>query len=443
MANSRSLSVAAFAALAIGCSTSENQGSDDRAYTGGIGHNGGSGGGSGGGGGGGGRAPTCAPLGAPGSVVSTMPITGGAIVATDARGNVFYTADSGIVKLDAKGRQVYAFPLGTVLAVDAHGNAFVAGSFTSQIVLCDGHVLTPNGSSDVFVVKLSPHGRVLGAFQLGLCGDDVESIAVANDGRIAVSGATMGTVVVDASGQQLFMLAYGGQVAFDSNGNLFVGGSFTGSLDLGGGQVLTAGSATDIDGFVAEVDQGGALVRSFQFGDAPLPLTVGGVVISSPRPQVVASIAINAHDELAIFGTFSAEASIFGSTLTEPPTRPTGPNVIGTFVSKLDAGGNLVFTQQLDPLFPFNPAGSVAIDADGNVIVSTNSTSEAFAPFAVPRLFKLAASTGVPIFTYASGSALGYGLGVAVDACGDIHWADTEHTSVLLPLQPTLRLIAR
>lgn len=459
MADSRWLSVAAIAALTIGCGTSGHQGPDGGVYTdgsgdkgSGSGNGGGSESGSGGGGGGGSDngsgsgdgsgAPRCAPLGAPGSVVSAMAITGGAIVATDADGNVFYTADSGIVKLDGSGQQVYAFAFGSVLAVDAGGNAFVAGSFTSTIDLGDGHVLTPNGNVDVFVVKLSPRGRILAVFQLGLCGAGVETIAVANDGRIAVSGAAMGTAVLAGSGKLLFVLPYAGQVAFDSHGDLFVGGSFAGSLDLGGGHVLTAGSETDIDGFVAEVDAGGAFVRSFQFGDAALPLIVQETVISSPRPQAVASIAIDAHDELAIFGTFSAEASIFGTTLTAPFVLPSG-SALGTFVAKLDGGCNAVFIRQLDNFYDRNPAGSVAIDADGNVIVSTNSTSEAFGPFALPRLFKLAASTGAQIFEYNLDFARGYGLGVAVNACGDIYWADTEHPSILVPLQPMLRLIAR
>ncbi|HTR51394.1 MAG TPA: hypothetical protein VMJ10_11850 [Kofleriaceae bacterium] len=386
---------------------------------------------------------SCPVLGTPGSVIAQYAITGGDIVAVGPDGNTVYTADEGIVKITPKGTTVYSFPFGSVFALDDAGNAFVAGSFTAPIDFGGGVTLSPMGNVDVFVAKLTPSGKLVFAIDLGLCGAGLEAIAVAHDGRIAVSGESMGTAVLDASGKLLFDLSYDGQLAFDSIGDLYIAGSFVGSIDFGGGHVLNAASATDTDGFLVRVDCGGAFVSSVQFGDAPLPvLDFPDAPITTPRPQTIAAIAINANDRVAVLGTFQDEMLLFGDTLVLPSGLPSGIG-LGTFAAELEGGNTPVFGRLIDQHYSYNPPGAIAIDGDDNVIASTNHTSEAFFPFAIPTLYKLEPTKGATIWSYPLGELRGYGLGVATTACGDVVWADTEHSSVLIPLQPTLRLIAR
>jgi len=286
MASARWFIAASIAILAVGCSTDNTSDTGDNgvvATTGGD-H----------------QPPTppppqtCKPLGLPGIVVEQIPIVGGNIVATDRDGNVFYTADAGFVKLSANGQQVFAFRFGSVLAVDALGNAYVAGSFTSPIDLGMG-TMVPNGNIDVFVAKLSPSGKLIFAEQLGLCGDGVESIAVDRHGNIAVSGTAMGTAILDARGNLKVTLAFSGKLAFDSKGDLFVAGSFADSIDFGGGHVLRNGG--DVDGFLVKLDPLGNHLFSMVFGDAQLPVNNPGFgTVTVAQFQSVDNIAINSND---------------------------------------------------------------------------------------------------------------------------------------------------
>ena len=386
--------------------------------------------------------PTVCPvLGTPGSVLAQYSITGGGIVAVGPDDGIVYTAAEGIVKITPKGEPVFAFPFGSVLALDAAGNVFVAGEFSAPIDL-DGVTLDPMGNVDVFVAKLTPDGQLVFAVELGLCGAGLEAIAVARDGRIAVSGQSMGTAVLDATGKLLLDLPYDGQLAFDSIGDLYVAGSFVGSIDFGGGHVLNAASSTDEDGFLVRVDCGGAYVSSVQFGDAPLPVPAPDHPITTPRPQTIAAIAINANDRVAVLGTFQDEMLLFGDTLVLPSSLPSGTG-LGTFAAEIEGGTTPVFARLIDQHYSYNPTGAIAIDGDNNVIASTNHTSEAFFPFGIPTLFKLEPTKGATVWSYPLGELRGYGLGVATTACGDVVWADTEHPNVVILLQPTLRLIAR
>ena len=390
-----------------------------------------------------GGGPMCAAIGASGTAVSTIAIDGGATLAVDAHDNVFYTAGGGkgIVKQTAAGERVFAFGYGTGLAIDAAGNAYVAGSFTQPIDLGHG-TLTPEGNIDVFVAKLSPRGTLLFAEQLGLCGDGVESIAVASDGRIAVSGTSMGTAIFDASGKLLEQLSFAGHLAFAPNGNLYIAGSFTGSLALDGSHVLAAGNATDVDAFVAQVDVHGDLVSAIHLGDTALPYN-GAIRVTDPMPQTIDAIAVSAHGEVALLGSYEGEMSLFGQTVATPIDIPSGV-VLGSFAAKLDATGQVVFTERLVGHHDYSPAGAIAIADDGRIAVSTNSPREAQQPNAHPDLLLYAADgTGLPSFELPPDGVYGWGLGIAFDACGNLEWADTAHPSVLVPMQPTLRLIAR
>src|SRR5678816_156342 len=280
----------------------------------------------------------CSAIGTPGEIVDVVPIEGGRIVAVDREGNPFYSVDSGDI--------------------------------------------------DALVVELSPSGDVVKAFQLGLSDDSVQSVAVDRRGRIAVS-VTTATAVLNPGGRIQYLLPYSGQVAFDSHGNLYVGGSFTGSVDFGGGHVLHAAISTDIDAFLVKLDMRGRFLASVQLGDAPLPITgQDNVVISSPQPQIITDLAINAHDQAAILGTFTSEMDLFGQIPVFTGTLPSG-STLGPFVAELDSSLSVIFSTPLDRFYSRNPVGSIAIDSDGNVIVSHNTPSEAFAPFGFPVLPKL------------------------------------------------------
>lgn len=70
------------------------------------------------------------------------------------------------------------------------------------------------------------------------------------------------------------------------------------------------------------------------------------------------------------------------------------------------------------------PGTPIAVDAKGNILISTSTTGNSQVPFAYPQLTKLDA-TGMTVFSLGNGTGIaGYGAGVAVDGCGNVFWAE-------------------
>ncbi|ADO72736.1 SBBP repeat-containing protein [Stigmatella aurantiaca] len=108
-------------------------------------------------------------------------------------------------KLDAAtGLPIWTFQFGseesdwvTDLAVDAQGNLFVVGQ--TPMALREGY--ESMGEMDVFLVKLSPEGRLLDVFQWGSAGEDYPStVAVDACGEAVIGGFTTGDLFGQVQG---------------------------------------------------------------------------------------------------------------------------------------------------------------------------------------------------------------------------------------------------
>ena len=114
------------------------------------------------------------------------------------------TPDAFISKLDASGAGfVYstylggtAYDTGRGIAVDAAGNAYVAGDVTGSVVtdFPTLHARQPTfggGTSDAFIAKIAPGGALLYSTYLGGTDTDVaRAISVTPDGRAYITGST-------------------------------------------------------------------------------------------------------------------------------------------------------------------------------------------------------------------------------------------------------------
>lgn len=374
-----------------------------------------------------------------------------AMIAADNFGNVFHLLDNGgVVKLDSNLQRVFSYPHGEVVTVDAQGNAYVAGAFRTATDFGAG-VIQPAGNVNVFLVKLSPSGDVLSVSTFGDCGGD-GLLSIARDtssGRVAVSGAAMGTVVVDANGAVVYRLAASGKLAFDSTGKLVVVGAFAGGIDLGNGHRLSTTGAYDFDGFVARYDVDGRYQFSFQLGDVALPYPAfWGEEITEAQNQAVAGVAIGPDDSIALTGEFFKEANLFGQEFSTLPFATDTGSMGGAFIAKIAANGSLAFVRQQVPdtnaameiggvnLFGVEngraavsqrPGTAIAVDASGDFYVSNNENGNV-PPYAYPQLTKHDGTTGDRVWGfYNSAGPAGYGLGVAVDGCGNVIWADQEY----------------
>lgn len=155
-----------------------------------------------------------------------------------------------ISKLDSTGKLVWARgftpsssynqPRGMV--VDALGNIYVTGSFSDSLDFDPGpniHKLRTSNTPDIFVMKLNSSGNFVWAHSLGGKSYD-----------------------------------YGNAIVLDGQGNLYVGGSFTDTVDFDPSPTVfelrskkTASSQGSSDAFLLKLDTAGRFISAIELGD--------------------------------------------------------------------------------------------------------------------------------------------------------------------------------
>jgi hypothetical protein len=272
-------------------------------------------------------------------------------------------------KFDGAGNLVWGKHLGGTgndyagsVVTDGNGNIYLSGLFEGTANLGAGP-LTSAGSRDFFVVKLDPSGATLWSRSFGNAGQDfAPQLTVDGAGNVLVSGIFTGTLDVgggplvsagkedvllfklDASGNHLWSRRFGGSnsdnatsAALDAAGNIILSGRFKGSVDFGGGLLTSAGIDDD---FVVKLDSGGNHLWSKRFGDA--------------NYQTGGSVAVDAADRV-IYVSVSSQGSVdFGG----------GPLAAGGYVVKLDSSGNHVSSRR------YESVGAFKLHASGNMVMT-------------------------------------------------------------------------
>jgi len=259
------------------------------------------------------------------------------------------------------------------LATDSSGNVLIVGSFNSSNLDFGGGALNHAGSLDLFVAKLGSDGSHAWSVAWG-DGSDDEALAVVADfaDNIYVAGSFAGSLDVgnppvlnsaggrdvfvmklNAAGQPLWQVGFGGggddkvrDLAVDAAGDVVIAGSFRGTVDFGGGQPRTAVDSEDA--FVVKLGASGAYQWDLAFG--------------GNYDDAAEGVAVDAAGVTYIAGWFNTKIQI-GS----------GPNIDGggyydAFVAKVDASGNHVWSQNFGP-GDMQYAYAIAIDGDSNVVV--------------------------------------------------------------------------
>lgn len=227
---------------------------------------------------------------------------------------------------------------GVEIAVDSNSQPVIAGGFAGTVTF-GSTVLTSAGQTDALLLRMTAAGAPVWALQFGgKVGDQAADVAIAPDGRVAVTGFFQGTAdfgagpvtsagstdvftaVVDSAGTQQWAKTFGGvdqdvgmAVGFDSaTGDLVNGGLFSATvagLTADGTEVTSAGS---YDMFIARMHStSGAVKQSATYGSTGTDAIYGfgvttGTLVAAARFNgtvsfgSAGSVSSNGADDIAI-----------------------------------------------------------------------------------------------------------------------------------------------
>ena len=192
----------------------------------------------------------------------------------------------------------------------------------------------------------------------------------------------------------------GEAVATDGTGNRVIAGSFQGSVNFGGGALVSAGGA---DAFVAKYSATGAYVWARRFGGASDDIAYG--------------VAVDGSGNVVVVGQFQGMVDFGGGTRTSAGDRD-------IFVAKYAAGSGAYMWAETYGSTGLDLPYGVAVDGAGDVLVTgifqgtvnfggTTLSPASSATNLDALVLKLNGSTGATIVAKTfptGGSAIGYGI---------------------------------
>jgi hypothetical protein len=285
------------------------------------------------------------------------------------------------------------------IAVDASGNAYIAGSTTSTDLPTVNALQAANaGGTDAFVAKLNSTGSaLLYATYLGGSGDD-QANGIALEGTNAV-------VVGQTSSTNFPTL-----------------------------NAVQASNAGGMDAFVAQLNSTGqALVFSTYLG--------GSNAVGGSGNDAANGVAVNASGAIGVAGaTGSADFHTFA------PFQPALHGLQDAFVARFTAAGGLVYATYLGGS-NLDSAAAIALDAAGDAYVTGNTSSPDFpgggGDHGITSVFVAELNPAGSTLVYSSvlgGTGADAGTAIAVDQQGFAYVAGTT-TSTNFPtlnaVQPT------
>jgi hypothetical protein len=266
--------------------------------------------------------------------------------------------------------------LGRAVASDSHSNILVVADGAGTIDFGGGPV-SGGSTGAVFVAKLDPNLGQLWALGFTASNSIVRGLAVDGADAVLVGGSFTNTldvgggVLTSASGADVFVTkrsaggahvwsrrlgGLGNQsvtaVAAGSKGDVLLVGGSAGALDFGGTSYATAGSE---DGYVvklAAADGGDTWIR---------PLGGAGSLV---RPM---GVAVDRNDNVLVAGHFAGAVDFGGGVLTSTGGAAAGFDV---FVVKFDAAGKHLWSKRFGDAADHQEAAGVAVDAQGSVFVT-------------------------------------------------------------------------
>lgn len=318
---------------------------------------------------------------------------------------------------------------GYSVAVDGQGSVFITGQFNGTMNLGGGDLIS-QGDEDFFVVKYSSEGDHIWSQRFG---DDQgqfgRSVAVDDEGNVVVMGTFWGTMNLggedlvsqgsidvfvakfSAAGDHIWSYRFGDDlsqagtsVAVDGEGNVVATGYFEGTMNLGGDDLVSQG---EYDIFVVKFSPEGDHLWSQRFGDW--------------NDQSDISVAVDGEGNVLVTGDFEGTMNLGGDDLVSQ-----GDDDL--FVAKLSPDGTHLWSQRFGNA-NWQSSNSVAVDGEGHVVVTGNyrgtmnlGGDDLVSSQGSTDLFVAKFSpAGNHLWSKSFGDeTTEFGTGVAVDAQGDV-----------------------
>jgi hypothetical protein len=403
-------------------------------------------------------------------------------IAVDAKGNTYVTGgttsanfptlhawqakrrgnDAFVAKFNPSGRLLYSTYLGgsgsqyaNSIAVDGHGNAYLAGLNNSpNFPAPRGHIHNPEPCPEAFLAELNPAGKLVFStgVQLsndigGYCYTEATGIAVNVKGIVFVTGNTQNGTRLESFVERLNLKSHSGytthipgstsnSIAADTRGNAYVTGSATAKSFTPVNALQSSFGGGLQDAFVAKLDSNGKIIFSTYLG--------------GNGEETGRGIAVDHAGSIYVTGdTSSTDYPTVGGLQSRHVGGTCRPGEVlsrctDAFVTKLSANGRtLIYSTYLGGSDD-DGANGIAVDASGNAYVTGYTSSR---DFPTVQAVQSAAGGGMCAYsttnpfpcndafvaelnpqgsklvysTYLGGSDEDVGEGIAVDGRGSAH----------------------
>lgn len=279
------------------------------------------------------------------------------------------------------------YSMGMAVTTDAAGNVYTCGRFDGSTDFDPGPGtvnMTADGITDIFITKMNVAGQLVWAKKMGSISQETEqavSIAVDANGNVYTTGIYGGYADFDPGPGNAFLTFGGGwsdafiskldsagnfvwaksisgpedetgvTVTLDQAGNIYLLGSFSGTVDFDPGAGVSTMTSAQVAGFITKLDTGGNFVWARQLSGAGHFLSGGMTVASSGNIYIAGSILDNTVDINPGSGTMNITPEGF----------------IDACIVKLDNNGNFVWGKQIGGIFSLAFGLKVVVDAQENV----------------------------------------------------------------------------
>jgi len=346
----------------------------------------------------------------------------------------------------AKGLGGGSYEAGNDIAADKAGNVYITGYYQSSTMDFGGiATLTSAGGDDVFLAKYDAGGNPLWAKSIGGSGaESGNGVAADGAGNVYITGSFSGTVdfnpgagavTLTSAGGDVFLAKYdtagnfiwarkmggsgtdeGKAIALDTAGNIYITGYFSNTADFGGTVTLVATGTNNNDIFITKYDTAGNCVWAKGIGGA--------------NTDHGNSIAVNRSGDVFITGSFG------GAVDFNPGSGTATLTSIGSsdaFAAEYDGNGNYLWARNMGGNGSDITGYGIAADGGGNAYVTGVFTADAdFNPGTAPAVLTSEGVYDVFLVKYdpagnyvwarnVGGSDDDWGMDIATDESGYVY----------------------